>query len=129
MHFNATPKSPLRAFIFTIISLIWLVGLPVRVTYAKKLPASLVVAQNNNSEVITWLNEYLKVHPNAPIQRNDWMAADRHITAAGPLWSYAGSQSVVTFGVACALCTVDNPANAIDGNVNTAATLVRKTYK
>ncbi|SEW09622.1 gliding motility-associated C-terminal domain-containing protein [Chitinophaga sp. YR573] len=124
MHFNATPKSPLRAFIFTIISLIWLVGLPVRVTYAKKLPASLLVAQNNNSEVITWLNEYLKVHPNAPIQRNDWMAADRHITAAGPLWSYAGSQSVVTFGVACALCAVENPANAIDGNVNTAATLV-----
>ncbi|GAA3914890.1 T9SS type B sorting domain-containing protein [Chitinophaga oryziterrae] len=124
MHFNATPKSPLKAFIFTVISLIWLVGLPVGVTYAKKLPASLVIAKNSNSEVITWLNKYLKVHPNAPIQRNDWMAADRHITAAGPLWSYAGSQSVVTFGVACALCTVEAPANAIDGNVNTAATMV-----
>jgi gliding motility-associated-like protein len=124
MHLNATPKSPLRAFIFTIISFIWLVGLPAGVTYAKKSTTSLDVVKSNNSEVIAWLNQYLKVHPNAPVQRNNWMATDKGVPASAPLWSYAGSQSVVTFGVACALCTVNNPADAIDGNVNTAATMV-----
>jgi gliding motility-associated-like protein len=102
MHFNATLKGSLRAFIFAIISFIWLVGLPAGGTYADPL------------------NEYLKVHPYAPVLKS----AEMHPMAAGPLWSYAGSQSVVTFGTSCLLCTVENPSSAIDGNVNTAARMV-----
>ncbi|WP_343689771.1 gliding motility-associated C-terminal domain-containing protein [Chitinophaga sp.] len=43
---------------------------------------------------------------------------------AGLLWMYGDRQaSALSNGVACALCTVDNPENAVDGDTTTASTL------
>lgn len=118
MHFKATPKSPLRAFILIFFCLVWLVGLPVGKASYKKLPVTKAVVKDG---VISRLDNYLLYHPYAPLLPNAWRNAG---AADGPLWSYAGSQSFVTFGLACALCRVDDGANAIDANPNTAATLV-----
>ncbi|WP_149694275.1 gliding motility-associated C-terminal domain-containing protein [Chitinophaga sp. CF418] len=71
----------------------------------------------------TWLDNYLFHHPHSPLLSNAWRTNGNYF-ADGPLWSHAGSQSFVTFGVACGLCRVDDGANAIDANLNTAATLV-----
>lgn len=43
----------------------------------------------------------------------------------GPLWSFADTQeSPLTGGIACALCYVDNPDLAVDGDTTTASRLV-----
>ncbi|UPK70227.1 gliding motility-associated C-terminal domain-containing protein [Chitinophaga filiformis] len=117
MYFKATLKSPMRAFMLVFIYLVWLVGLPLGETSAKDLPLT------NATNSAIWLNNYLSHHPHSPLLSSAWRTEGRYF-ADGPLWSYAGSQSSVTFGVACALCRVDDGANAIDANRNTAATLV-----
>ncbi|MBW8685913.1 gliding motility-associated C-terminal domain-containing protein [Chitinophaga rhizophila] len=119
MYLKATPKGPLRAFILIFFCLVWLVGLPVGKASFRKLPVTKSIVTNTST---AWLDNYLYYHPYAPLRPNAWRAVSA--AADGPLWSYAASQSFVTFGVACALCRVDNGANAIDANPNTAATLV-----
>lgn len=121
MYFNATLKGPLRALMLNLIYLVWLIGLPVGEISAKDLPVTRAMLANNATAI---LDNYVLQHPHSPLLRNAWRNNDRHVAADGLLWSYAGSQSVVTFGLACALCHVDDGDNAIDGNVNTAATLV-----
>ncbi|PWV54078.1 gliding motility-associated C-terminal domain-containing protein [Chitinophaga sp. S165] len=121
MYFKATLKSCLKAFMLILIYLVCLVGLPVGEVSAKDLPATNTVLTNNAT---TWLDNYLTHHPYSPLVRNAWRNTGNQLAADGPLWSFAGSQSFVTFGVACALCRVDDGANAIDANTNTAATLV-----
>lgn len=119
MHFKATPKSPLRAFIPIFFCLVWLVGLPVSKASHEKHPVTTSVVTNGAT---AWLDNYLLHHPYAPLLPGAWRGNGSF--ADGPLWSYAGSQSFVTFGIACALCRVDDGANAIDANPSTAATLV-----
>lgn len=42
--------------------------------------------------------------------------------APGPIWTYGDAQqSPITSGVACALCAVNNPAQAVDGDTTTAS--------
>lgn len=122
MYSKATLRSPLRAFMLILIYLVCLVGLLVGKVSAKTPPVTNIVSTN---DVTTWLDNYLFHHPYSPLLSSAWRTSGKHLTAAdGPLWSFAGSQSFVTFGVACGLCRVDDGANAIDANVNTAATLV-----
>ncbi|WP_146154286.1 gliding motility-associated C-terminal domain-containing protein [Chitinophaga ginsengisoli] len=102
------------------IYLVWLVGLPLGKTSAKELPVTNTALTSNAA---SWLDNYLSHHPHSPLLSSAWRSGGRYF-AEGPLWSHAGSQSFVTFGVACGLCRVDDGANAIDGNLNTAATLV-----
>lgn len=121
MYSKATLKSPLRAFMLILIYLVCLVGLLVGKVSAKEPP----VTNPMTNDVTTWLDKYLLYHPHSPFLSSAWRTGGGHRTAAdGPLWSFAGSQSFVTFGVACALCRVDDGNNAIDANINTAATLV-----
>jgi gliding motility-associated-like protein len=118
MHLKATPKSPLRAFVFAIISILWLVGLPAGAIDAK------AVATTPANAYHAWMEQYLSAHPYAPFIKQAWNStAQRSPNAAGPLWSYAGSEQTVTFGVACLTCSAQDAANAIDGDLNTAATL------
>ncbi|WP_298736884.1 gliding motility-associated C-terminal domain-containing protein [uncultured Chitinophaga sp.] len=47
------------------------------------------------------------------------------VKGPGPLWSHANTeQSPVTSGLACALCSVDSAAMAIDGDTSTASRLL-----
>jgi gliding motility-associated-like protein len=120
MYFKATLKGPMRAFMLIVICLVWLVGLPLGKISAKELPVTNTALTNSAT---SWLDNYLSYHPHSPLLSRAWRANGNYF-ADGPLWSYAGSQTFVTFGVACGLCRVDDGANAIDGNLNTAATLV-----
>lgn len=130
MHLNATLKGSLRAFILTIFSCLCMVGLPAGVSFAKKTSAPVAADFSNdiqNNNALSWLQAYAALHPYAPVLRKQphwqtWYTSGTYF-ADGPLWSSGGNPNVVTFGLACATCSVSDAANAVDGNANTAATM------
>ncbi|HVI46740.1 MAG TPA: gliding motility-associated C-terminal domain-containing protein [Chitinophaga sp.] len=117
MHSNATPKESLRtAFIFFVsLFMFCIAGRTLHAAGAERVP---VYSYEHG-----YVNNYLRLHPQAPlIGYYSRMGAGP--LAAGPLWSHAGSQTQVTFGVACALCFIQDAPNAVDGDPNTASRLV-----
>lgn len=118
MHLKATPKSPVRAFVLIILSILWLVGLPAGVNSAS------ATGIPQGGTYYTWMKQYQARHPYAPFAPTAANMGFRQPAAAGPLWSYAGSQQTVTFGVACVACYAENAGNAIDGDLNTSASLI-----
>ncbi|WP_160712343.1 gliding motility-associated C-terminal domain-containing protein [Chitinophaga solisilvae] len=115
MHSNATPKRSLLVFSCSFVLIMLIAAISNFVSaYTKNIPMAFPVRE-------TFIRNYQKWHPHSPLVT--YKPGARTI-AAGPLWSYAGGQSKVTFGGACFLCDIQNPTFAIDGDLNTASKLV-----
>ncbi|WPQ64056.1 gliding motility-associated C-terminal domain-containing protein [Chitinophaga sancti] len=107
-----------------------MVGLPAGVSFAKKTSTPVAADFSNdikNNNALSWLQAYAALHPYAPVLQKQphwqtWYTSGTYF-ADGPLWSSGGNPNVVTFGLACATCSVSDAANAVDGNANTAATM------
>ncbi|WP_343667182.1 gliding motility-associated C-terminal domain-containing protein [Chitinophaga sp.] len=107
-----------------------MVGLPAGVSFAEKTSTPVAANFSNdikNNHALSWLQAYTALHPYAPVppKRSLWQTWFTSGTyfADGPLWSSGGNPNVVTFGLACAACSVSNAANAVDGDTSTAATM------
>jgi gliding motility-associated-like protein len=103
------------------IFLFGLIGLPATTTLASSPNA---VASDVALQLYNWQRAYLKWHPYAPFSGKDITMPYGNGAAAGPLWSFATTQqSPVTSGLACLLCLVQHPTQAIDGDTTTYSTL------
>jgi gliding motility-associated-like protein len=71
-----------------------------------------------------WQQAYLKWHPNAPFTTETNSIFYETGGAAGPLWSFATTQQSPILGGLCALCLVETPTQAIDGDTTTSSRLV-----
>jgi gliding motility-associated-like protein len=122
MHSTVTPASSLRALILVVLYLFGLIGLQAANIYATSPNGATPDAA---LQMYNWQRTYLKWHPYAPFSGKNITIPYGTGAAAGPLWSFATTQqSPITSGLACALCLVQNPARAIDGDTTTYSTLV-----
>lgn len=122
MHLNVTPGSSLRAFLLTVLLYTGLIGLPAATIYASSPDAT---ASSVARRMYSWQQSYLKWHPDAPFSRENNSIFYETGGAAGPLWTFATTQqSPITGGLACALCLVEAPTRAIDGDTTTYSRLV-----